>query len=222
MEKMLKQLLEGQNQLFEGQKQLFDGQKQLFDGQKQLFEEVKSIKSEVGSINNRLGSVEKELVTINTRLGSVEKEVVTINTRLGSVEKELVTINTRLDSVEKEVVTKSDMDKNTRILRALEHASQVNASEVLPFRTTMVPANRSPRRWRRLVRPSMKQEDVIYPDLSWQKPLPLPSCDRWQGQAVSMSACRTSTVPGGPHHLGAPLGRPTAHRTFAAIRFPHS
>lgn len=194
MEKMLKQLLEGQNQLFEGQKQLFDGQKQLFDGQKQLFEEVKSIKSEVGSINNRLGSVEKELVTINTRLGSVEKEV----------------------------VTKSDMDKNTRILRALEHASQVNASEVLPFRTTMVPANRSPRRWRRLVRPSMKQEDVIYPDLSWQKPLPLPSCDRWQGQAVSMSACRTSTVPGGPHHLGAPLGRPTAHRTFAAIRFPHS
>lgn len=208
MEKMLKQLLEGQNQLFEGQKQLFDGQKQLFDGQKQLFEEVKSIKSEVGSIN--------------TRLGSVEKEVVTINTRLGSVEKELVTINTRLDSVEKEVVTKSDMDKNTRILRALEHASQVNASEVLPFRTTMVPANRSPRRWRRLVRPSMKQEDVIYPDLSWQKPLPLPSCDRWQGQAVSMSACRTSTVPGGPHHLGAPLGRPTAHRTFAAIRFPHS
>ena len=109
MEEMLKQLLEGQKQLFDGQKQLFDGQKQLFDGQKQLFdgqkqlfEEVKSIKSEVGSINTRLGSVEKEMVTTNTRLGSVEKEM----------------------------VTKSDMDESTRILRALEHASQVNAAEV--------------------------------------------------------------------------------------------
>ena len=47
-----------------------------------------------------------------------------------SMKLEISTINKRLDTVEKQMITKEDMDENTRILRALEHASQVNAADM--------------------------------------------------------------------------------------------
>ena len=46
------------------------------------------------------------------------------------MKSEISTINKRLETVEKQMVTKSDMEENTTILRALEHASQVNAAEM--------------------------------------------------------------------------------------------
>lgn len=116
MEEMLKQLLEGQRQLFEGQKQLFEGQRQLFEGQQQLFDGQKQLfdgQQQLSVGQKQLSDGQKQLF----------EEVASIKSELGSM-------NNRLESVEKEMVTKSDMEENTRILRALEHASQVNAAEI--------------------------------------------------------------------------------------------
>ncbi len=66
---------------------------------------------------------EQLLTEILSEIKSLKSEVTTINNRLERVEG-------RLERVEHQMVTKEDMEENTAILRALEHASQVNAAEM--------------------------------------------------------------------------------------------
>ncbi len=49
---------------------------------------------------------------------------------LSKILEKLESMDNRLIRVEQDMVTKSDIEENTRILRALEHASQVNAAEM--------------------------------------------------------------------------------------------
>lgn len=56
--------------------------------------------------------------------------VKTMDNRLSNVEAGIISLKTEVNSIRQEMVTKSDIEENTTILRALEHASQVNAAEM--------------------------------------------------------------------------------------------
>ena len=49
---------------------------------------------------------------------------------LKEILSEIKSMKDEIRTIKQEMVTKSDMEENTRILRALEHASQVNTAEM--------------------------------------------------------------------------------------------
>ena len=93
----------------EGIKEMEGLLKQLIEGQKQLFNEVGSIKNEVSSIKNEVSLIKADVGSLKTDVGSLK---------------------TVINIIKDHMVTKDDIAESTRILRALEHASQVNAAEI--------------------------------------------------------------------------------------------
>ncbi len=83
-------------------KQLLEGQKQLFEGQKQLFNRLDKIDARLDKMDARFDKMDARLDKMDARLDSID-------TRLGNVEGQL--------------------EENTAILRALEHASEVLKAE---------------------------------------------------------------------------------------------
>lgn len=59
-----------------------------------------------------------------------------ILSEMKSMKSEITSIKSEMKSMKSEMVTKSDMEENTRILRALEHASQVQAAEMEGLKLT--------------------------------------------------------------------------------------
>ena len=107
----------------EGIKEMEELLKQLIEGQKQLFNEVGSIKNEVSSIKNEVSSIKNEVSLIKADVGSLKTDVGSLKTDVGS-------LKTEINIIKDHMVTKDDIAESSRILRALEHASQVNAAEI--------------------------------------------------------------------------------------------
>ncbi len=82
---------------------------------KEILTEVKSMKTDMQSMKTDMQSMKTEIQTMKTDISTIQQTMAT---------KE------ELAKVSQEMVTKSDIEENTAILRALEHASQVNAAEM--------------------------------------------------------------------------------------------
>ena len=121
----------------EGIKEMEGLLKQLIEGQKQLFNEVGSIKNEVSSIKNEVslikadvGSLKTDVGSLKTDVGSLKTDVSSLKTDVGSLKTDVGSLKTEINIIKDHMVTKDDIAESTRILRALEHASQVNAAEI--------------------------------------------------------------------------------------------
>jgi len=97
VEKILQQLLEGQQQLFEGQKQLFDGQKQLFESQQQLAES-----------QQQLAGNQQQLTASQQQLAGNQQQLTASQQQLAEGQTQIIK---RLDRIENTMVTKVDFDK---------------------------------------------------------------------------------------------------------------
>lgn len=95
MEKILKELLEGQKQLFAGQKQLFEGQKQIMERldridttmvtkdhlDKVLFEQQEDVKSMLQHISNKLDAQAADIKSVAEITGDHEMRIRTLTRR---------------------------------------------------------------------------------------------------------------------------------------------
>ena len=82
---------------------------------KEILTEVKSMKTDMQSMKTDMQSMKTEIQTMKTDISTIQQTMAT---------KE------ELAKVSQKMVTKSEIEENTAILRALEHASQVNAAEM--------------------------------------------------------------------------------------------
>jgi chromosome segregation ATPase len=77
----------------------------------------------LNKMNERLGGIETEIRTMKTEIDSVKTEI-------GSVKTEISSMKTEISSMKSEIsAIKVQQEENTRILRALEHSTQVNKAE---------------------------------------------------------------------------------------------
>lgn len=74
-----------------------------------------------------LKEILNEMKSMKAEMNSMKSEM---KSEINSVKSEMSSMKTEIKSIQREMVTKSDMEENTRILRALEHASQVQAAEM--------------------------------------------------------------------------------------------
>ena len=114
----------------EGIKEMEGLLKQLIEGQKQLFNEVGSIKNEVSSIKNEVSLIKADVGSLKTDVGSLKTDVSSLKADVGSLKTDVGSLKTEINIIKDHMVTKDDIAESTRILRALEHASQVNAAEI--------------------------------------------------------------------------------------------
>lgn len=89
---------------------------------KEILTEVKSMKTDMQSMKTDMQSMKTEIQSMKTDMLSMKTDISTIQQTMATKDE--------LAKVSQEMVTKSDIEENTAILRALEHASQVNAAEM--------------------------------------------------------------------------------------------
>ena len=100
MEKILKQLLEGQKELFEGQKELFEGQKRLMEEQMRM----SARQDEFFAVQEKLVKGQEELFAGQDKLVRGQDELFAGQDKLFT---EVAKINARLD----EMPTKADLER---------------------------------------------------------------------------------------------------------------
>ena len=142
MEKLLQQLIDGQEQLFDGQKQLFEGQKQLFEGQKQLFEGQKQLFEGQERLAARLGKLEdkvdgmaitlKENVDMTKGLKNWTEE---INAQVHGLGHTLAKLEGKVNQLEEKV--NEHLDRTSDSINFLLHRSAEHGEDIRRLRRAL-------------------------------------------------------------------------------------